>query len=57
MLSKDELERYDRQIMIEGFGREGQEKLKRAKVVIAVVGGLVLLQLSTWQPPGLERYE
>ena len=40
MLSKDELERYDRQIMIEGFGREGQEKLKRAKVVIAGGGGL-----------------
>jgi len=40
MLIPDELERYDRQIMIEGFGKEGQEKLKRAKVFIAGVGGL-----------------
>ena len=40
MLTPDELERYDRQIMIEGFGKEGQEKLKRAKVFIAGVGGL-----------------
>ena len=40
MLSKDELERYDRQIMIDGFGKEGQEKLKSARVVIAGAGGL-----------------
>jgi adenylyltransferase/sulfurtransferase len=40
MLTKDELERYDRQIMIRGFGEEGQEKLKRAKVIIAGSGGL-----------------
>ncbi|GAG07599.1 unnamed protein product, partial [marine sediment metagenome] len=40
MLTTDELERYDRQIMIRGFGEEGQEKLKRAKVVIAGGGGL-----------------
>jgi len=32
--------RYDRQIMIRGFGVEGQEKLKQAKVFIAGVGGL-----------------
>ena len=40
MLTTDELERYDRQIMVEGFGEEGQEKLKRAKVFIAGAGGL-----------------
>ena len=40
MLTKDELERYDRQIMIKGIGEEGQEKLKRAKVFIAGAGGL-----------------
>jgi len=40
MLTKDELERYDRQIIIDGFGEEGQEKLKRAKVFIAGAGGL-----------------
>jgi len=40
MLTTDELERYDRQIMIEGFGEEGQQKLKQAKVFIAGAGGL-----------------
>lgn len=40
MLSKEELERYDRQIMLYGFGEEGQEKLKKAKVLIAGAGGL-----------------
>jgi len=40
MLTKNELERYDRQIIIKGFGEEGQEKLKRAKVIIAGGGGL-----------------
>lgn len=40
MLTAHELERYDRQIIIEGFGEEGQERLKKAKVVIAGGGGL-----------------
>lgn len=40
MLSKQELQRYKRQIAIDGFGKEGQEKLSNAKVVIAGVGGL-----------------
>ena len=40
MLTKDELEKYDRQMMIRGFGRKGQEKLKQAKVFIAGAGGL-----------------
>ena len=40
MLSDYELERYDRQIIIDGFGKEGQERLKRAKVFIAGAGGL-----------------
>jgi len=40
MLTTNELERYDRQIMIRGLGEEGQEKLKRAKVFIAGAGGL-----------------
>ncbi len=38
MLSEDELSRYKRQIMI--FGKDGQEKLKSAKVFIAGAGGL-----------------
>ena len=39
-LSAKELEKYDRQIMIPGFGAEGQAKLKKAKVFIAGAGGL-----------------
>ncbi len=40
MLTEDEQERYDRQIIMRGFGTEGQEKLKQARVVIAGSGGL-----------------
>ncbi len=40
MLSEEELRRYDRQIRIEGLGQEGQEKLKKARVLIAGAGGL-----------------
>ena len=40
MLTTDEMERYERQIMMGGFGEEGQEKLKRARVFIAGAGGL-----------------
>ena len=40
MLTSYERLRYDRQIMIPGIGDEGQEKLKRAKVLIAGAGGL-----------------
>lgn len=39
-LSKDELLRYARQIIIPAVGEEGQEKIKRAKVFIAGIGGL-----------------
>ena len=40
MLSQEELIRYDRQIMIPEIGREGQERLKDAKIFIAGAGGL-----------------
>ena len=40
MLTANERQRYDRQIMIAGIGEAGQEKLKQAKVVIAGGGGL-----------------
>ncbi len=40
MLSQEERERYDRQIMIRGFGEAGQEKLKQARMLIAGSGGL-----------------
>ncbi len=40
MLTPNERERYDRQLMIGEIGQEGQEKLKRSRVVIAGSGGL-----------------
>jgi molybdopterin/thiamine biosynthesis adenylyltransferase len=40
MLTAEERERYDRQIRLYGFGEEGQEKLKMARVFIAGAGGL-----------------
>jgi len=40
MLTPEEKIRYDRQLMINGIGARGQEKLKRARVVIAGSGGL-----------------
>ncbi len=40
MLTAKERERYDRQIILRGFGEEGQEKLKAARVFIAGCGGL-----------------
>jgi len=40
MLSQEESIRYDRQIMIPEIGREGQERLKKAKVFVAGAGGL-----------------
>jgi molybdopterin/thiamine biosynthesis adenylyltransferase len=40
MLTKDEQEKYARQIMLKGFGPKGQEKLKKASVFIAGAGGL-----------------
>lgn len=39
-LSKQELERYDRQLRVSGLGVEGQLKLKSAIVLVAGVGGL-----------------
>jgi len=40
MLTAEERERYDRQIILYGFGEAGQEKLKKARVFIAGTGGL-----------------
>jgi adenylyltransferase/sulfurtransferase len=39
-LTSTELQRYDRQILIRQVGRAGQQRLKKAGVVIAGVGGL-----------------
>jgi molybdopterin/thiamine biosynthesis adenylyltransferase len=40
MLTENEKIRYDRQMMIHGFGEAGQGKLKKAKVFIGGAGGL-----------------
>jgi adenylyltransferase/sulfurtransferase len=40
MVEEKALERYWRQIQIDGIGKEGQERLKAARVVIAGAGGL-----------------
>ena len=40
MLSKEELNRYDRQIIYQDWGEAGQERVKNATVFIAGVGGL-----------------
>jgi len=39
-LKDEELERYDRQMRILGFGIDGQRKLKSTKVLVAGLGGL-----------------
>ncbi len=38
--TREELERYSRQIMLEGIGYEGQLKLRGAKICVVGVGGL-----------------
>jgi sulfur-carrier protein adenylyltransferase/sulfurtransferase len=49
MLSPEELKRYNRHLILPEIGKEGQEKLKAAKVLIIGAGGLgcpVLLYLT-----------
>jgi len=40
MLTKDDLTRYERQILYTDFGENGQKRLKQAHVVVAGLGGL-----------------
>ncbi|MBN2655406.1 MAG: HesA/MoeB/ThiF family protein [Nitrospirae bacterium] len=40
MLSQEEIKRYTRQMMMDGWGEETQEKLKKSTIFIAGAGGL-----------------
>lgn len=40
MLSKEEIKRYQRHIILSEIGQKGQEKLKKAKVLVIGAGGL-----------------
>jgi molybdopterin/thiamine biosynthesis adenylyltransferase len=40
VLTKEELSRYERQIIIPGWGEAGQKRLKKSKVLVAGAGGL-----------------
>ena len=49
MLSKQELQRYNRHIILQEVGLAGQEKLKQSKILVIGAGGLgcpVLLYLA-----------
>jgi molybdopterin/thiamine biosynthesis adenylyltransferase len=49
MLTDEERQRYSRQMMLSGFGEEGQKKLREANVSIVGIGGLgctVSIQLT-----------
>lgn len=49
LLTREELKRYSRHILMSDFGLEGQEKLKHSKVLVIGAGGLgspVLLYLA-----------
>jgi molybdopterin/thiamine biosynthesis adenylyltransferase len=40
MFSDDEVERYSRQLLLRDWGGPGQQRLKRARVLIVGLGGL-----------------
>jgi molybdopterin/thiamine biosynthesis adenylyltransferase len=52
VLSKEELIRYNRQIILPNFGLEGQEKLKASKVLIIGVEVWVYPILAIYQRLG-----
>ncbi len=54
-LSPRELRRYAKQMMLPGFGTEGQEKLKSAKVLVVGAGGLGCPLLQYLAAAGIGR--
>ncbi|MBE0479785.1 MAG: HesA/MoeB/ThiF family protein [Dehalococcoidia bacterium] len=55
MLTQEELSRYRRQVIIPGWGAAGQEKLKKARVLVAGAGGLGSAVLSYLVAAGVGR--
>lgn len=53
MLSKEELVRYNRQIILPNFGLVGQEKLKASKVLIIGAGGLGIPNINYLAAAGI----
>lgn len=54
-LSQAELDRYDRQMLIEGWGLDGQRKLKASKVAVVGIGGLGCLSSLNLAAAGVGR--
>lgn len=54
-LSQTELERYSRQMLIAGWGIEGQRKLKASKVAVVGIGGLGCLSSLYLAAAGVGR--
>ena len=54
-LSQAELERYNRQMLIEGWGLDGQRKLKASKVAVVGIGGLGCLSSLNLAAAGVGR--
>lgn len=55
MLKPEELSRYGRQIILPKFGKEGQQRLKDAKVLIVGAGGLGMPLLQYLAAAGIGR--
>jgi adenylyltransferase/sulfurtransferase len=55
MWTKEELDRYHRQMILPGVGPEGQERLKRASVVVVGAGGLGVPVLQYLVAAGVGR--
>lgn len=55
MLNDREFLRYSRQLLLEDVGPEGQEKLKRATVLIVGLGGWGPRLRCIWPPPASAR--
>lgn len=55
VLNADELKRYQRHLILEGFGTEAQEKLKAARVLMVGAGGLGCPALQYLTAAGVGR--